>query len=460
MSDTLYAAQINSPATTLSEAFTSGDNHIHVTELSVFPAATNICTIGTGEDAVTYLYTGKSAASGSGSLTGVSVLEGTAKSWDNATTISRNFTAYDHNAIIDNINELDGTKIALGELGTATYDDLQDWMNVTQSGGRISGGALSAHSPANGTVDVSALKGIIKITNSNIAETKYFDLDAQSAVALTDNSINYIYVEYNSGTPRVLVTTDRTTIRYTDQFNLGRAFRSGNDVEVLTSGVNLYNRSRLTHEKWIDTFGGVSYASGISVTCTGLKPAISAGVMYAGSNKISIDAKDCNGAGTFDSYYYNPTTAQWVITTGQTSLDNTQYNNATTGTGLATLSSTSRYAVHWLYVCPDGDIYIMYGKGDYTLAQAQAATVVTPIPNYLSQWAKLAAKIIIQKSSATVYSITLAWSTQFPVQMPGAHNDLAGLQGGSSDQYYHLTAVQQAALGIDNDARKIAWLGL
>ncbi len=337
------------------------------------------------------------------------------------------------------------TTIELLELGTATYDDTQDWLNITQSGGRISGGALTEHTPANGTLDISAMKCFVKITDSDIAETRYFDMASQTGIALTDNNINYIYVDYNAGTPRVLVTTDRTTIRQTDQFNLGRAFCAGTDVEVLISGINTYNRTRKVHERWIDTFGGLSYANGLIVSCTGLKPAFNAGTLYAGSNKIHIDALDCNVSGTFDRYYYNPTTLAWVITAGQTTLSNSQYNKTDTGTGLASLS-TNRYAVHWLYVCPEGEMYVLMGQGDYTLAQAQALSTPILIPNYLSQWAKLAAKIIIARNSATVYSITMAWSTQFPVQNAGDHNDLVGLQGGTTDQYYHLTASEQTDL--------------
>lgn len=343
--------------------------------------------------------------------------------------------------------EQDASTINFLELGDATYGNLQDWMNIVQSGGRISGGALSAHSPANGTVDISAFKGFVKVTDSDIAETRFFDLVAQSGVALTDNQTNYIYIEYNAGNPRVVVTTDRSTIRQTDQFTLGRAFRNGTSVEVLQSGINVFNRARKIHERWIDTFGGLSYASGILTSCTGLKPAITAGVLYAGSNKLPIDALDCNTTGTFGAYYYNPTTASWVFTTGNTALSATQYNNTSTGTGLANLSA-NRYAVHWLYVCPEGEVYVLFGQSDYTLANAQAAAAPALVPNYLSQWAKLASKIIIARNAATVYSITQAWATQFPVQSTAEHNDLTGLQGGTTDQYYHVTAAQSAGVVV------------
>lgn len=330
-----------------------------------------------------------------------------------------------------------GTTVELAELGTATYDDVQDWLNGTVSSGRISGGLLTAHAPANGKLEISALKGFIKITDSDIAVTKFFDLAAQANVELTDHVINYIYVDYNSGTPQVLVTTDRTTIRFTDQFNLGRAFREGDAVEVLTSGINLYNRSRREHEKWIDTFGGVSYASGVQISFTGLKPAITGGVFYAGNNRITIAPKDCNTSGTFDAFYYDG--SAWVEVEDQTSIDVTNYNNV--ASGLSELT-TNRYGIYWVYVCPEGGLYLLYGKGDYTLAQAQAATVATPIPNYLTQWAILAGKVIFKKSATSVYSVTMGWTTAFPTQNPADHADLTGLQGGQSGQYYHLTSAQ------------------
>ena len=331
------------------------------------------------------------------------------------------------------------TTVEVLELGTATYDDLQDWINTTQSAGRITGGTLSAHSPADGTVDVSDLKGFVKVSTSNIAETRFFDM-ASTTISLTDNNANYIYVDYNSGNPSVFATTDRSTINHTTHFTLGRAFRSGTTVDVLNSGINLYNRTRLTHEKWIDIFGGISYASGLTVTCTGLKPAYTAGIMYAGSNKLTINALDCNVLDTFTAYYTTDNGATWTTQTGQTDLNNTQYNDVSTG--LATLSN-NQYGVHWLYICPNGCLAVLYGKGSYTLAQAQAvAAPVTPIPNVLAQWAKLAAKVIILKSATSVYSITHAWTTAFPVQNPGDHNSLAGLQGGISSEYYHLTATE------------------
>jgi hypothetical protein len=96
-----YPGQVNSPTTTLTAPFTVGDNVIAVAEVgtTIYPAAPNICTIGTGIDAVAYLYTGKSIATGAGNLTGVTVLEGTPKSWPAGTETYRGFTKYDQDSL-------------------------------------------------------------------------------------------------------------------------------------------------------------------------------------------------------------------------------------------------------------------------------------------------------------------------------------------------------------------------
>lgn len=99
---TMYLGKINSPATTLTEDFEIGDDHIHVTDTAVFLTAPNICTIGEEEDAVTYAYTGITAGT-PGTLTGVTVLEGTAKAWLADETICRAITAYDINTLINNV---------------------------------------------------------------------------------------------------------------------------------------------------------------------------------------------------------------------------------------------------------------------------------------------------------------------------------------------------------------------
>ena len=114
--ETMYPGFTNSPSTTLTGDITDSATTIPVAELSVFPAAPNIAVIGTGEDAETILYAGKSAVSGAGNLTTVTrefdkqtvgtTTTGEKLSWVTGDVIGRNFTHLDLSALQTNVASL------------------------------------------------------------------------------------------------------------------------------------------------------------------------------------------------------------------------------------------------------------------------------------------------------------------------------------------------------------------
>ena len=108
---TLDEARVNSPTTTLSSPITNVATIIPVVELGVFAAAPNVAVLGFGIDAETIRYTGKSSASGSGNLTGVTRAYdvagtyGAAKEWVSGTRIYNGITAERHNKIRANFEQ-------------------------------------------------------------------------------------------------------------------------------------------------------------------------------------------------------------------------------------------------------------------------------------------------------------------------------------------------------------------
>ena len=91
-----------SPQVALADGIGAGDTMIPVTDISAFPDAPNLATIGTDEDGETILYTAKTTDSLSGCTRGV---EGMAKAWPSGTTIARNFTNKDFDALQKNVQE-------------------------------------------------------------------------------------------------------------------------------------------------------------------------------------------------------------------------------------------------------------------------------------------------------------------------------------------------------------------
>lgn len=341
-------------------------------------------------------------------------------------------------------------KLAGMVLGTPTYKSLQDAFNGIQSSGSLTGMTITAHAPANGTVDVSAGTGIIKTTNANPAATKFFDFAGVSGVSLTDGVLNYLYIDYNGGTPQILVTTDRTTVHDYDQFIIGRVFRQGTDAtEIAMTGVDVYNEYRRIHDRLLIKYGfNNAQGSATSETDT-RKLAVTAGTWYIGNTQIPTAAHDSNAGYTFSTYYYNG--SAWIKTTGVSQLGNTQYNDITTG--LVTMTN-NKYANYWVYLDPLGDFYVQYGQAQYnSLAEAQATQSPATNPTYIQENTALIARISFQKSATNFAAVSNALITPISQGVATNHNNLAGLQGGAVNEYYHLTSAEYTGTGTGNFVR-------
>jgi len=331
-------------------------------------------------------------------------------------------------------------EIEVSEIVTATYDDVQDWLDNVQSGGIISGGTIADDS--SGGITISSGTGIIKSTTGDIGLTKSFDWPAGAIVStgLTDESANYIYMDYNAtGSPQILATADRTEIRLQDQFTMGRIYKSSGDLHILNTGVKIYNFSRREHERLV-AVRNFERASGGDITESATTERAldsTIGNFYLGLNRVTTTAKDTSTGGSdyFTSWYY--INSAWTSSTGQQQIDNTQYNNPAS-TGLETLTA-GRYGVHWTYIHFDGDIQTVYGQGDYTLTQAENAAIPDSLPSAVDDFSTLAAKIILQKNSTGFTSVVTAYKVLFPVSSPAEHNDLGALD---TADYQHLTQAE------------------
>ena len=105
---TMYEGKNNSPQTALSANITADDSVIPVSDISVFPSAPNLATIGNDDNAEVIRYTGISGSTLTNCERGFGGT--TKKSWDAETVISRQITKYDFDAIQGNITELNTAK--------------------------------------------------------------------------------------------------------------------------------------------------------------------------------------------------------------------------------------------------------------------------------------------------------------------------------------------------------------
>jgi len=330
----------------------------------------------------------------------------------------------------------------VGQIGTPTYSNFKDWLNLIQSSGKTTPiNSLSAHVPANGTLDVIAGTGLIKTTDSPTGLTKFFDWEAVN-LALADNSTNYIYIDYNASNPIPKATTSRADIEMNRHFPLGRAYRSGNTVHVVNSGIDLTNSLRRNHERLIGV-RGFERDSGGTISESGERYLEStAGIFWLGANKIVTAAQNTNNGDRFTKWFH--TGGVWDFTTGQQQVDNTQYDN---GTDLANLT-VNKYGCMWCYIDHDSHLQIVYGVQNDTLTTVRLADP-PDVPAFIRDFAILAARIIIQEGEANIIEFASAYEVFFPHTTPSEHNDMGALQGGQADEYYHLTAAEHASIGSD-----------
>ena len=335
--------------------------------------------------------------------------------------------------------------VSVKELGTATYDDVQDWMNNTQSSGITTGGGFT--DLANGTITVAAGTGFIRATNTDIAEVLMFDWAAETPVTLTDVNTNYIYVDYNLGTPDIVATTTKTDADNRTKILLGKIYRDGNDLHLVEAGMVTSEVAKrvLTYLNAVN--GEIVRSSGLIITETGtLNISMTAGAGFAGLTATSYSSISTDGADDF-TYWYNDHTG-WV-SASISAIDNTNYNDFGQNPGLVALTA-NQYGVHWVYMDFDGDLHIIYGLDSYNLASAQDADAPANLPTLVADFSMLIARITIKKAEVTTFTdVDTPWETTITSNTVTDHGALGGLADDDHTQYILVDGTRAFSGDID-----------
>lgn len=328
------------------------------------------------------------------------------------------------------------THIVGARVAGSTYSTVQHMQDVFHSAGWTSGGVIS--DAGGGLITVTSGTGLIRATDSDVAQILFCDFAASTPanVVLTDLVDNYIYVEYNAGTPRIISTTTERT-DYNTNFIIGNVYRNGTDLHI-----NLYDKIVVSdHASKMVRFNRevmpYAHASGAAIAGTGTRNiSVTAGSFWNGLSKFATTAFNSAVADTF-SYWRRDGVGGWTETVTQTQINNTQYDD---GSGVLATLGANKYGVHWLYELTDSHIHILYGQGNYTLVEAQDATAPATLPKVIASVGFIIGKIIIQKSATTFAQIQSAFEMGFGGSIATEHNSLSGLQGGTASEYYHLTS--------------------
>ena len=303
----------------------------------------------------------------------------------------------------------------------------RDFYNLGWSAGAVSGFALTDN--GNGTVNIAAGEAILRDAATSTAPLTSYPFSATTNLAINDNTLGYIYVDQNSGTPIVAYTSTLSTINCQNRCILYKIARYGSVLKYVDATQQNVDSNRKHRHRFL-LIENYKYANGMVIAATGTRNfSISAGEMFFGLVDLTTPAFDTSASSSFTYAYFNGTA--WVRTTGNTQIDNTNYNNV--ASGLAALS-TGNYGVHYVFLVPGSPtiLTVVYGTGNYnTLALAQAAGVPSSLPPEMGL-AMLVGRIIIKKSQAAFADLSSAFTTIFSAGTPADHSSLTNLAWAAS----------------------------
>lgn len=317
--------------------------------------------------------------------------------------------------------------VNLERIGASTYSTVQDLQNIFHSAGWVTGGVVSDN--GNGTVAVTAGNGVIRATNSSLAAIKFFDFAANASVSLTNLATNWVYIDYNAGAPAITVSTTEPTEHQT-KIKLAAIYRNGTELHINQTvryeiGDHAANMVRQMQETM-----PYAHVSGAMMAESGTRNLnLTAGVFWNGLSRFTTAALNTAVSGTFSTFHRNGA-GGWTETTGQTQINNTNYDD---GDGTLGTLSANRYTNRWVYLATDSDVHILYGQNQHVLlSDAQTESVPASIPAELLNDSFLIGRIIVRQGVTTLVQIDSAFMQTFNLASITDISEIAGLGTGVS----------------------------
>jgi len=335
-------------------------------------------------------------------------------------------------------NTIDLDNIEIAYIGTPTYDDIGDAYNLFGSAGLNSGGAITDAGGA--TIDVAAGTAFLRSSDSPVAQLYSFNFSAALGQAIPSDTVRYVGVEYNAGSPQVVISTTND-FNERDEFALGTVVNESGTLHVVNNPQMFADSVADIIHRFYDTdrFAYAKRIGGLVVGETGTRNlTLTAGELYDRTNEFEITAKDTSAADTFDSYY--GLTKQG---TGITQWDNANYNNA----GTLTAIPNNQWANQFVFLEADDSLVLVYGTSTYSnSATAQNEGLPPTLPDRLLTHGIAIAQMTFQEGASSAAAIKNLLIDPTTGSLASTHNNLSGLQGGTTAEYYHLTSSEHTEL--------------
>lgn len=336
------------------------------------------------------------------------------------------------NVDINSAAAIAGSKIGLARVSGSTFSTAQHLQDIFHSAGWVSGGVIT--DDADGTITVATGTGLIRATDSATAEILFTDWPAEAGanVALADNDISWVYIEYNAGTPQVIATTSART-DFNTNILLAVIQRSGTILHINNPEKHIVGDHANSMIRRMKETQKYAHVSGAFISATGTRNwAITTGDFWEGLGEFTLAAFDSSGANTFSYWYRQVSDSGWNEVVTQSPIHQTNYDD--NSGSLATLSN-NKYGVHWCYIETDDHAHVIYGQGNYTLDEAVDSSPPSGVPEIIEVNGILVGKIIIQKNAVSFTQIESSIGNGFTPSVATAHSALVGLEDPTDHGY-------------------------
>ena len=340
----------------------------------------------------------------------------------------------------------------LSSLGGIEFNT-QQMQDEAHSSGRVKGGEISVLGNA---FLVNSGSGMIRASVG--VDTVYrFDFVATQSI-FPVNTTRYVGVQYNAGSPNVIFKSIDTWDNDTD-FPLGTVVRDETGLHYINNPQDVVNHIHVMANRSYETmpFTRDKRNGGLTLSSANGKISSTAGTFWDRLSSYDITAKDTNVSDTFDYYYRISGSVNFTASLNQTNWNSSSFDN---GNGLQPLSS-SYYTNAWVFVDADDALAVMYGQNQYaTQSDAEGENVPgrSSRPPRIKETCYYVGQIVIQSGSSTPVTVYNSYDVKSVGAAAGGggggvsvHNDLTGLQGGTTGEYYHLTSAEYADLGSASD---------
>jgi hypothetical protein len=313
-------------------------------------------------------------------------------------------------------------------------DELPESIYYDNAGGLIK----PTISTSTGIIIVSQGDYLIYSTSDYLTATlNRYTISGNTFIVPDDGISHYVVANYNSGNPIIELIDTVAPINQSDIIPIATVYNLSGvilylDWDEMANGLaNKLCHRLVKTERFSPEQGGLKLGEAATRYVT-----ITSGNVWYGACYTSLVPINSSTPGQEIALWYH-VGGVWTRTT-TTQYDNTYYDNGLNRVAL----NPNRYAVNWVYrgvSQQNNRPVIVLGQGNYVLAEAINSKPPAQLPSLTASFGILIGRIIVKKGDSTATQID-SITESISLSSTYIHNGLSGLQGGTTDEYYHLTS--------------------